>query len=151
MATYDSILITGGCGMLAHALIRALRARGTAAVALDRAAPDVTSEAAVRARFRQTRPTLVLNCAAHTKVDLCEKEEDLASAINGRAVGLLARHAREQGTTLVHYSTDFVFDGSSTRPYRPDDPVRPLSAYGRSKLLGERELQANAPDRWLIL
>jgi dTDP-4-dehydrorhamnose reductase len=147
----DSILITGGTGMLAHALVRALQARGKTAVALGRAALDVTDEAAVREAFRVHTPTLLLNCAAHTKVDLCEEQQELADAINGRAVGILARAAREHGTTLVHYSTDFVFDGSGTRPYRPDDPVRPLSAYGRSKLLGEQQLRENAPDRWLIL
>jgi dTDP-4-dehydrorhamnose reductase len=151
MALYDSILITGGSGMLAHALVRALRARGKSAVAIDRAALDVTNAGAVRAAFDTHRPTLLLNCAAHTKVDLCEEQRELADAINGRAVGNLARAAREHGTTLVHYSTDFVFDGSGTRPYRPDDPVRPLSAYGRSKLLGEQQLREHAPDRWLIL
>jgi dTDP-4-dehydrorhamnose reductase len=151
MDFYKSVVISGGGGMLAHALLRALEARGRSAVALNRAACDVTREQDVRQLFSTRRPTLLLNCAAHTKVDQCEKEEDLASAINGRAVGLLARHARDHGTTLVHYSTDFVFDGSSTRPYRPGDPVRPLSAYGRSKLLGEQALQANAPARWLIL
>jgi dTDP-4-dehydrorhamnose reductase len=150
MPLYDSILITGGGGMLAQALVRTLRARGHAAVALDRAALDVTSDAAVRDAFRTHRPTLLLNCAAHTKVDLCEEQEALASAINGDAVGLLAKVCKEHGAALVHYSTDFVFDGSGTRPYRPDDPVNPLSAYGRSKLLGEQKLQANAPDRWLI-
>src|SRR4051794_25981047 len=147
----DSILITGGSGMLAHALLRALQARGKSAVALDRAALDVTNADAVRQSFNTHRPTLLLNCAAHTKVDLCEEQRELADAINGRAVGHLARAAREHGTTFVHYSTDFVFDGAGTRPYHPDDPVRPLSAYGRSKLLGEQQLREHAPDRWLVL
>lgn len=147
----DSILITGGGGMLAGALIRSLTARGKSAIALDRAGLDITDERAVRDAFAKHRPTLLLNCAAHTKVDLCEEQETLTNAINGHAVGTLASVAREYDTTLVHYSTDFVFDGNGTRPYRPDDPVGPLSAYGRSKLLGERKLQENAPARWLIL
>src|SRR4051794_17191557 len=105
MPLYDSILITGGGGMLAHALIRTLNDRGRTALALDRGALDVTSEAAIRDAFRTHRPTLLLNCAAHTKVDLCEEQEDLANAINGLAVGLLARACKEHGTTLVHYST----------------------------------------------
>lgn len=151
MPLYDSILIAGGGGMLAHALTRALAARGKTAVPLDRAALDVTSEAAVRAVFAKHRPTLLLNCAAHTKVDLCEEQQESADVINGHAVGLLAKVAKEHGTTVVHYSTDFVFPGDATRPYRPDDAVGPLSAYGRSKLLGEQKLQASAPDRWLIL
>ena len=74
-----------------------------------------------------------------------------ADAINGQAVGLLARAAREHGTFLVHYSTDFVFDGSGRSPYRVNHPANPLSAYGRSKLLGERLLQEYAPPGWLIL
>jgi dTDP-4-dehydrorhamnose reductase len=151
MTAADSILITGGSGMLAHALFRALQARGKSAVALGRAALDISDETAVREAFRTHRPTVLLNCAAHTKVDLCEEQHELADAINGRAVGILARAAREHGTTLVHYSTDFVFDGAGTRPYRAEDSVRPLSAYGRSKLLGEEQLRENAPGRWLIL
>jgi dTDP-4-dehydrorhamnose reductase len=151
MTKNDSILITGGGGMLAHALARALRSRGRSAVAIARADCDITSPAAVARVFEQHRPTLLLNCAAHTKVDLCEQQRELADAINGHAVGVLAHQSRRFGTTLVHYSTDFVFDGSLRRPYRPDDPTRPLSAYGSSKLLGERELQANAPEHWLIL
>ena len=101
--------------------------------------------------FAENRPTLVLNCAAHTKVDLCEQEMEKADAINGYAVGALAKLCREQGACLVHLSTDFVFDGSLRRPYRVDDPVHPLSAYGRSKLLGETELRKNAPARWLLV
>jgi len=84
-------------------------------------------------------------------VDLCEQQRELADAINGHAVGILADQCRRFGTNLVQYSTDFVFDGSLRRPYRPDDPTRPLSAYGSSKLLGEKRLQAHAPQRWLIL
>jgi dTDP-4-dehydrorhamnose reductase len=151
MSIYDSIVITGGRGMLARAILDALAVRQHRAIALDRNAVDVTREADVRRLFAEHKPTLLINCAAHTKVDLCEDEQEKANAINGQAVGLLAAAAREHGTFLVHYSTDFVFDGAGTRPYRVDDPVRPLSAYGRSKLLGEQQLQANAPAKWLIL
>jgi dTDP-4-dehydrorhamnose reductase len=151
MSLYDSIVITGGKGMLAQAIVAALAARNLRAVALDRTAADVTSEESIRAIFRQHKPTLLINCAAHTKVDLCEDEPEKADAINGHAVGLLATQAREHNAVLVHYSTDFVFDGSGHRPYRTDDPVHPLSAYGRSKLLGERKLQENAPSSWLIV
>jgi len=148
---FHSIVVTGGGGMLAKALLRSIALRGLSAVALDRLSCDVTSEADVRRLFRERRPTLVINCAAHTKVDQCEKEPQLAEAINGYAVGLLAETAGRHNTALVHYSTDFVFDGTSARPYRPEDPTNPLSAYGRSKLLGERKLQENAPPRWLVL
>jgi dTDP-4-dehydrorhamnose reductase len=151
MALYDSIIIAGSYGMLAQAIAATLRARNLSFRGVDRDTVDITSEAAVQKLFAEYKPTLLINCAAHTKVDLCEDEPEKADAINGRAVGLLARSARECGTTLVHYSTDFVFDGSSRRPYRADDPPHPLSAYGRSKLLGETQLQQNAPERYLIL
>ena len=151
MGVYDSIVITGGQGMLAQALSRALASRSLRAVAPGRADCDVTRESNLRQLFLEHRPTLLFNCAAHTKVDLCEDEPEKADSINGHAVGHLAALARAHGTFMVHYSTDFVFDGRGTRPYRTGDPVNPLSAYGRSKLLGERKLQENAPAQWLIV
>lgn len=151
MSLYDSVVITGGRGMLAGAIADALKARGHSFVSLDRASTDITQERDVQRLFQEHKPTLLINCAAHTKVDLCEDEAEKANAINGHAVGLLAERAREHRTFLVHYSTDFVFDGAGTSPYQPDSPVRPLSAYGRSKLLGEQTLQAAAPRQWLIL
>ena len=150
MELYRSIVITGGRGMLAQAVVNVLEKRKLAHVALDRAKCDITQENEVARVFAEHKPTLLINCAAHTKVDLCEDEQEKADAINGHGVGNLARAAREHGTFLVHYSTDFVFDGKGTRPYRPDDLVNPLSAYGRSKLLGEKLLQENAPEKWLI-
>jgi dTDP-4-dehydrorhamnose reductase len=148
---YDRVVITGGGGMLAQALARSIRARGVHVVALNRAACDVANESDVYRTFMELKPTLLLNCAAYTKVDQAEQEPDVAEAVNGYAVGTLARLSKQYETALVHFSTDFVFDGSSTRPYRPDDPVNPLSTYGRTKLLGERELQAHAPRRWMIV
>ncbi|HSV15010.1 MAG TPA: dTDP-4-dehydrorhamnose reductase [Tepidisphaeraceae bacterium] len=146
----DSIVITGGGGMLGHALADALAHRGRQAVALTRAECDIANDDDIHRIFERP-PTLLLNCAAHTKVDLCEQESALADAINGTAVGKIAKLAREHGTYLVHVSTDFVFEGHGTHPYKIDDPVKPLSAYGRSKLLGETELQKNAPRHWLIV
>ena len=151
MGMYDSIVITGGKGMLARAIVNALSERNLPAVALGRDDADVTRDADVRKLFATHKPTLLINCSAHTKVDLCEDEQEKADAINGHAVGLLAATAREHGTFIVHYSTDFVFDGSGSRPYRADDPVNPLSAYGRSKLLGEQKLRETLPDQSLIL
>lgn len=147
---YDSIIITGAGGMLGHALADGLRARGKQVMTLARAQCDLASDEDIR-RIFDHRPTLLLNCAAHTKVDRCEQESALADTVNGTAVGKLAALARQHGSYLVHVSTDFVFNGRGTRPYRTDDPVEPLSAYGRSKLLGEAELQANAPKDWLIV
>ena len=151
MDLYRSILITGGKGMLAQALRQLLDTRKLPYVAPGHADADVTNPDQLKQLFAAHKPTLVLNCSAHTKVDLCEDEEEKADAINGHAVGSLASLAKEHNAFLVHFSTDFVFDGSGKRPYRTDDPVNPLSAYGRSKLLGEQLLQKNAPARWLIL
>ena len=146
-----SILITGGGGMLAHALDRALRARGHTPVALGRAACDLTNPGHLDQAFRAHRPAVLLNCAAYTKVDLCEEQPDLADAVNGFALEHLAGLAKSHGTTLVHFSTDFVFDGRSARPYLPHDPTNPLSAYGRSKLLGERMVRRVGPPGWLVV
>ncbi len=150
MSLYDSIVITGAGGMLGHALADALHARGLNPVLLDRKACDLADPAAVLCVFEH-KPTLILNCAAHTKVDLCEQEPAVADRVNGTVVGELAAMCRQFGTALVHVSTDFVFDGRGTDPYPVDYPTGPLSAYGRSKLLGETELQKHAPDRWLIV
>jgi dTDP-4-dehydrorhamnose reductase len=148
---YDSILITGGGGMLGHAMTDLLISRGHRPVALDRQQLDVADPSALKKVFADHKFTLVLNCAAYTKVDLCEQEKEKADAINGLAVGHLTSLCKSAKAALVHVSTDFVFDGSSRRPYVPTDPVHPLSAYGKSKLLGEQELQKNAPPRWLIV
>jgi dTDP-4-dehydrorhamnose reductase len=150
MNLFDSIVITGANGMLGHALIDALHTRGLKPIILPRAECDLAKEEDVRKIFEH-RPSLLLNCAAHTKVDQCEQEPELANRINGTAVGQMAGLCREHGTKLVHVSTDFVFNGRGTQPYKIDEPVAPLSAYGKSKLLGEVELQKNAPKDWLIV
>jgi dTDP-4-dehydrorhamnose reductase len=151
MNIYDSILITGGGGMLGHALADLLIERGQKPVALNRGQLDISNHSALAKSFAEYKPTLVLNCAAHTKVDLCEQENQKADAINGHAVGDIAALCKASGAVLVHVSTDFVFDGSSRRPYLPTDPVHPLSAYGKSKLLGEQSIQKSPPARWLIV
>jgi dTDP-4-dehydrorhamnose reductase len=150
-AVNTTTLITGAGGMLGQALAASLRKRGRRYVSVARAALDVTSEDDVRRAFDKHQPGIVLNCAAHTKVDLCEEQEELANAINGQGGENLAKTARDYGAKLVHYSTDFVFDGTSTRPYRPDDRVNPLCAYGRSKLLGEQAIQRVNPLGWMII
>jgi len=147
----ESIVITGGNGMLGRSLAGALHEAGFAPVSLAHAECDITSEHDVRHNFQHHRPALLLNCAAHTKVDQCEDEPDRANAINGHAVGMLAQMSREFGTRLVHVSTDAVFSGARSLPYSPDDPPGPISAYGRSKLLGEQLLRQVNPPGWLIV
>jgi dTDP-4-dehydrorhamnose reductase len=150
-SVYRSILITGGGGMLGRALNDLLTKRGLHPASLDRAALDIADPMALARAFADLKPSLVLNCAAHTKVDLCEQEPEKADAINGMAVGQMADLCRGHGAFLVHVSTDFVFNGCGTQPYKIDDPVAPLSAYGRSKLLGENLLERSGLDDWLIV
>ncbi len=130
-------LITGAGGMLGTDLRDELASRGEDVVALSRTGLDVTDSRAVSACIGEHAPSVVVNCAAYTKVDQAEIEESAAKQLNGSAVELIAVAANEVGATLVHVSTDFVFDGSGTTPYEPDAETNPLSAYGRSKLLGE--------------
>lgn len=137
--------------MLAQELARTLAGRGVVATQISRDECDITDRAQVARLFQTRRPTLLLNCAAHTAVDLCEDEVEKADAINGTAVGTLAEFSGEFATKLIHFSTDFVFDGQSDRPYRPNDTPAPLSAYGRSKLLGEEAVKNASPPGWITV
>jgi dTDP-4-dehydrorhamnose reductase len=150
MPLHDSILITGGRGMLAHAFQDVLRARGLRATVVGRDECDVAEPRQVRTLFERLEPTLLINCAAYTKVDMAEKDEQ-AWRSNSVGPAVLTQASQRFETTLVHFSTDYVFDGSLRRPLRSDDPVKPQSAYGRSKLEGEQAIQSVAPPRWLIV
>lgn len=123
--------------MVGSDLVLDLKDRGESVVALSRAELDVTDSRAVLERITSERPDIVVNCAAYTKVDQAEAEESAANAINGSSVELIATAANAVNALLVHISSDFVFDGSSAEPYDVTAPTAPLSAYGRSKLLGE--------------
>ena len=151
MALFDSVLITGGGGMLARAFRDLLTRRNIRFHAPPREQCDLTKPSQLVVTMDDVKPTLVLNCAAYTKVDLAEKERELANEINGKGVGNLAHACRTRGVPIVHFSTDYVFDGTVGRPLQPSDPVGPAGAYGGSKLLGERLLQEFRPPRWLIL
>jgi len=150
LALYDSILVTGGRGMLAHAFQDVLRSRGLRATVVGRDECDIAEPRQVGALFERLEPTLLINCAAYTKVDMAEKDEQ-AWRSNSVGPAVLAHASQRFETTLVHFSTDYVFSGDLRRPLRPDDPVKPQSAYGRSKLEGEQAIQAVAPRRWLIV
>lgn len=144
-------VIFGSKGMLARALAAELVSRGIDFVGLDLPECDLTRQADVASVFGRIRPSIVFNCAAFTKVDACEQQSELADNVNGYAVGTLATMCREFDATLVHVSTDFVFRGDGKRPYLPADTPAPVSAYGRSKFLGEQLLQQANPARWLII
>ena len=143
------ILITGGAGMLAAALRAELSGRGHDVVALDRRGLDVTDAAAVGEVVAGARPGAVIQCAAYTDVDGAEAREDYAREVNAVATRTLARACALTGARFVYPSSDYVFDGSARRPYRPADETRPINAYGRSKQLGERA--AAEADDWLVV
>jgi dTDP-4-dehydrorhamnose reductase len=151
MSSSETILITGGGGMLAQAFAKVLAQRERAATLLSRRECDIVNHRALERAFEEHRPKIVINCAAYTKVDQAEKEPELADAVNGLGPSILTVLCRQHGATLVHFSTDYVFDGTIQRPLRPDDPVGPQSAYGKSKLLGEMAIRQSPPQRWLIL
>jgi len=143
------ILITGAAGQLGRELKRSLACLGEL-VTCDLAQLDLTKPDAVRDAVRIIAPTVIVNAAAHTAVDKAESEPALADAVNAVAPGILAEEARRLGALLIHYSTDYVFDGSKATPYTEDDAPAPLSVYGRSKRAGELTVAA-AGGRHLIL
>ncbi|MGH9493522.1 MAG: dTDP-4-dehydrorhamnose reductase [Candidatus Sulfotelmatobacter sp.] len=143
------ILLTGKHGQVGAELARFLPEIGDL-VAVDRHQLDLAHPDQIRRVIRDIRPQIIVNAAAYTPVDLAEKEEPLARAINTDAPGVMAEEARKIGAVLVHYSTDYVFDGAKTTPYEETDPTNPLNAYGRTKLGGEDAIRhTNIP--YLIL
>jgi dTDP-4-dehydrorhamnose reductase len=143
------ILLTGAGGQLGRELARRLPALGEL-VATDRAALDLSDPDAIRRTVRAARPQVIVNAAAYTAVDRAEAEPEAAHAVNATAPAVLAEEARRLGALLVHYSTDYVFDGEKRAPYVEDDPPNPLNVYGRTKLAGEEALRASGA-RHLIL
>jgi len=132
------VLVTGAGGMLAEDLTSCLSERGYEIVALPRNRLDITDLGAIRAAANKSESELVINCAAYTKVDKAEKEETRALMVNGFGVQNLCLLCQERDIPLVHFSTDYVFDGTKESPYTIYDEPNPISAYGRSKLLGEK-------------
>jgi len=131
------ILLISPDGMLGHAFELLLRERGLEYTGVSWPAFDLTKPETV-APWLTAGVRTVLNCSAYTDVDGAETQEAQATAINGAGVALLASHCRRLGATLVHFSTDYVFDGRATSPYRVDHAISPVNAYGRSKAVGEK-------------
>jgi len=150
--TDKPILIAGADGMLASALRRRFaQADGPAGrlIWTDVEDLDICDAGAVSRLVDRERPGVIINCAGLTDVDGCQRRRDEAMAVNGQAVGHLARAAEAAGSLLVQISTDFVFRGDVGRPYREDDQPGPLNVYGESKLLGERQAQ-QAPEHLIV-
>lgn len=143
------LLVTGSNGQVGWELRRSLAAVGEV-IALDRKACDLSRPRDLPGLIGEAQPDVIVNAAAYTAVDQAEEEEALATVVNGEAVGVLVTEARKRGALLIHYSTDYVFDGAKDSPYSEDDPPNPINAYGRSKLAGERAASQSAGD-YLIL
>jgi dTDP-4-dehydrorhamnose reductase len=141
-------IITGAAGMLGQDVVAVLRDAGEDTVPLARTDLDVTDSGAVARAVEGA--DVVVNCAAWTAVDDAEAREADAFAINATAASYVARAAHEQGSRLVHISTDYVFAGSARSPYPEDAPLGPRSAYGRTKAAGEWAVQAHCPDHLLL-
>lgn len=143
------VIVTGANGQLGRALQATAPAHADI-VALDRAALDIGDGDAVVTLVDETEPDLIINAAAYTAVDRAESDEDAAYRINAEGPGHLAAAAAVQKARFIHVSTDFVFDGSSGSPYRPDHPTAPLGVYGASKLAGERAVLHACPDALIV-
>jgi dTDP-4-dehydrorhamnose reductase len=135
------VLVTGRDGQVGRELARLLGGLGEV-TATGRAELDLSSDDAIRSAVREVRPQLIVNAAAYTAVDKAESEPDFARRINAEAVATLAAEAKAVGAAVIHYSTDYVFDGEKATPYVEDDRTNPLSVYGKSKLGGEQALAA---------
>ncbi len=146
------ILIIGDQGQVGWELQRSMATLGdviaigrkTQPIAIDLADPDT-----IRKAVREIKPDWIINAAAYTAVDKAEEEHELAMAVNGTAPGILAEEAKAISASLIHYSTDYVFDGKATEPYKEESPTNPLSVYGKTKLAGEKAVKA-VDGRYLI-
>lgn len=148
-STYKRILLTGSNGQVGRALQRDLGTLGEI-MALDRTTLDLADAGTIRRVVRDYQPSIIVNAAAYTAVDRAESEPELAMAINGLAPGVLAEEACRLDAVLVHYSTDYVFDGSKSGAYIESDVPNPLNVYGNTKLAGERAIQAACQAHYIL-
>ena len=144
-----NILISGKTGQVAVELQKHLAGLGNLIV-LGRDVLDLSQPEQIRAQVRAHKPDLIIIAAAHTAVDQAESEPELAFAINATAPGVFAEEAAALGIPLIHYSTDYVFDGSKPAPYTEDDATNPLGVYGKSKLAGELAIAASGAQHLIL-
>jgi dTDP-4-dehydrorhamnose reductase len=144
------IALIGSKGMLGS-MVKELAGDGSDILGLDLPEFDMTDRGQVLDVLAGFAPEAIINCAAFTNVDGCESNEQTAQKVNGDAPGYLADAAKRLGAFLVHISTDYVFDGLGSRPYTEEDPTGPLSAYGRTKLLGEKAVLSSGLERFSII
>ncbi|NQW09633.1 MAG: dTDP-4-dehydrorhamnose reductase [Alphaproteobacteria bacterium] len=144
------VLVTGATGQVGGALARAVAPEGIELVTVGRDRLDLARPGTIDGALDSIRPDIVVNPAAYTAVDKAETEPDLARAVNAEGPGALAAACSERRVGLIHLSTDYVFDGSGIRPYRPDDPVAPLGVYGATKQAGERAIRQVLEDHLIL-
>ena len=143
------ILLTGKSGQVGYELERSLQGLGEI-VAVDRSQMDLSDLQQVRDVIRSVRPDLIVNPAAYTAVDKAESEPELAMRINGEAPAVMAEEAKKLGAGIIHYSTDYVFDGSKETAYIETDPTCPVNVYGATKLAGEQAIQASGVPHLIL-
>lgn len=148
----NNIIVTGGSGQLGQCLqkVVATAEQSYQYIFLSSKDLDLCNPAQVKAVFDQYQPSWCINCAAYTAVDLAEDEQAAAFELNQHAAGRLAQACADYGTTLIHVSTDFVFDGTSSKPLRESDPAKPVNVYGLSKLRGEESIAAVLPAHFIL-
>lgn len=144
------VLITGGHGLLGREILKVFRLGGFDVRETDLADLDVTRLASCREAVGAYRPDIVIHCAAYTAVDRAESDAEAAFAVNGTGTRNVGVACKESGALVVTFGSDYVFDGALCRPYREDDPVNPLSVYGKSKLAAEEALRESGCDHLLV-
>lgn len=145
----NDVVVIGADGMLGRCWAELLTSRGIDHLATTLDELDITDQSALD-RFVTPGTQWVVNCAAYTLVDAAEENENLANEVNGHAVGRMAERCKDIGAKLLHYSTDYVFDGTATEPYPTDHTRRPVNAYGRSKALGEELIEHSGVEHLLV-
>jgi len=144
------IVIIGANGQVGADLVRLLQERNEDFVSLARQDLDITERSALRDKLAKHHPQVLINCAVYHPVDACESNPDLSFAVNAIAVRDLSLAAKDLHASLLHFSSDYVFDGEQKRPYHEDDSVRPLSVFGVSKVAGEQLLRVILPNHFII-
>jgi len=145
-----NILIVGHNGMLGSDMMIVTRSAGHDVTGIDVPDIDITKRDSIQRCLAAVKPQIIINCAAYTAVDACETARERAFAVNAQGAGLLAGCAHESQAVLVHFSTDYVFDGTKAQPYLENDPTNPVSVYGKSKLEGELLVQKNCSRSFIF-
>ncbi|MEH7274651.1 dTDP-4-dehydrorhamnose reductase [Neobacillus vireti] len=144
------VVVTGAAGQLGQDVLLELERKNHQAFGADRLQLDITKEEDVLAYISEVKPDVILHCAAYTNVDAAEENEDAAYQVNAAGTEYLAKAAKQVDAKLLYVSTDYVFDGTASKPYEVDEPTKPLGAYGRTKLAGEQLLQKHLDEFFIV-